>query len=192
MHPDEVREILDRTGAVRRGHFRLTSGLHTDLFLLFAQIMQYPEDTARLAAAMAEPFRGQGIDVVAGPALGGIILAYEVARQLGVRGVFAEKTPDGTMALRRGFMLRAGERVLVVEDALTTGGSTKKVIEAVRAAEGYVVGVAAIVDRSGGRVDLGVPLHALLTLRLEAWEPGAETCPLCRSGVPLAAPKDSA
>jgi len=188
MHPEDVRAILDRTGAVRRGHFLLTSGLHTDLFLLCAQVMQYPHELTPIAAAMAAPFRGAQVEVVVGPAVGGIILAYEVARQLNARGIFAEKSGEGGMVLRRGFTVRPGERALVVEDALTTGGSTRNVIDAIRAAAAEVVGVAVLVDRSGGAIDFGVPLRSLLPMRIEAW-PRAE-CPLCRAGVPLVAPKD--
>lgn len=200
MHPDEVMDILEASGAVRRGHFRLTSGLHSDLFLLCAQVMQYPSHTARLAEAMARPFSDQRVEVVVGPAVGGIILAYEVARVLGARAMFAEKTgakklpPENTgssaMALRRGFSLRPGERALVVEDALTTGGSIGNVIEVVRAQGGHVIGAAVLVDRSGGKTDLGVPLHALLRLEVRAWEPSQ--CPLCREHVPLLEPKEPA
>jgi orotate phosphoribosyltransferase len=189
MHPDDVWAILERTGAVRRGHFLLTSGLHTNTFLLCAQVMQYPHELAPIASAMAAPFQGAGVQVVAGPAVGGIILAYEVARQLNARAIFGEKS-EGGMVLRRGFTLQPGERTLVVEDALTTGGSTRQVIDAVGGAGGEVIGVAALVDRSGGAIDFGVRLHALLTVRIEAWPP--EACPLCRAGVPLVVPKDSA
>ena len=188
MHPEDVRAILERTGAVRRGHFLLTSGLHTELFLLCSQVMQDPVELAPIAAAMAAPFREAQVEVVAGPAVGGIILAYEVARQLRARGIFAEKTGDGRMLLRRGFTVRRGERALVVEDALTTGGSTRHVIDAVRAAGADVIGVSVLVDRSGGAADFGVPFHALLTLRIDAWPPAE--CPLCRAGVPLVAPKE--
>jgi orotate phosphoribosyltransferase len=190
MHPEDVRAILDRTGAVRHGHFLLTSGLHTDLFLLCAQVMQYPHELAPIASAIAARFQAARVEVVAGPAVGGIILAYEVARQLRIRAIFAEKSGEGRMVLRRGFTVRPGERALVVEDALTTGGSTRGVIGAVRAAGAEVVGVAVLVDRSGGTVDFGVPLHALLAMRIEAWAPSE--CPLCRAGVPLAVPKDPA
>lgn len=190
MDPQDVRAILDRTGAVRRGHFLLTSGLHTELFVLCSQVMQYPHELTPIAAAMAAPFRGAQVEVVAGPAAGGIILAYEVARQLNTRAIFAERSGEGRMVLRRGFTVRPGERALVVEDALTTGGSTRNVIDAVRAAGAEVVGVAVLVDRSGGAIDFGVPLRALLSMRIEAW-PSAE-CPLCRAGVPLVAPKDTA
>lgn len=190
MQSEDVRAILDRTGAVRRGHFLLTSGLHTDLFLLCAQVVQFPQELTPIAAAMAAPFRGAHVEVVVGPAVGGIILAYEVARHLNVRGIFAEKRGEGRMMLRRGFTVRPDERALVVEDALTTGGSTRNVIDAVRAAGAEVVGVAVLVDRSGGTIDFGVPLHALLTMRIEAWPPAE--CPLCHAGVPLVTPKDGA
>lgn len=199
MRPDEVLETLEASGAVRRGHFRLTSGLHSDLFLLCAQVMQYPVHTERLAEELARPFSDQRVQVVVGPALGGIILAYEVARKLGARAIFAEKTgakklpPENSgssaMALRRGFVLRPGERALVVEDALTTGGSIRSVIEVVRAHGAQVVGAAVLVDRSGGKTDLGVPLHALLSLEVRAWEP--TQCPLCREHVPLIEPKEA-
>lgn len=181
--------ILEESGAIRRGHFRLTSGLHSDIFLLCAQVMQSPARTARLAEAMARPFQDKDIATVVGPAVGGIILAYEVARVLGARAIFAEKA--GTkMALRRGFSLQTGERVLVVEDALTTGGSIGKVIEIVRAHGAQVVGAAVLVDRSNGAIDLGVPLHALLRLEARSWMP--DQCPLCRERVPLIEPKEPA
>lgn len=188
MRPEDVRAILDRTGAVRRGHFLLTSGLHTDLFLLCAQVMQYPHELTPIASALAARYEAEAVEVVVGPAVGGIILAYEVARQLNARGIFTEKTRAGQMVLRRGFAVRPAERALVVEDALTTGGSTRAVIDALRAAGAEIVGAAVLVDRSGGTVDVGVPLHALVTMRIEAWPPSE--CPLCRAGVPLAVPKD--
>lgn len=188
MRADEVRAILEAAGAVRAGHFRLTSGLHSDFFLLCALVMQHPERAAALAAAMAGPYRGERVDAVIGPAVGGIILSYELARHLGARAIFAEKSAGGAMVLRRGFTLVPGERVLVIEDALTTGGSIRKVIDVVRAARAEVVGAAVLVDRSGGRVDLGVPVRSLLTLEVNAWEPGQ--CPLCRAGVPLVEPKE--
>jgi orotate phosphoribosyltransferase len=189
MPPEAVRATLDRTGAVRQGHFLLTSGLHTDLFLLCAQLMQFPHELSPIATALAAPFQDAGVEVVAGPAVGGIILAYEVARHLQTRAIFAEKSGDGRMALRRGFTVRPGERALVVEDALTTGGSTRSVIAALREAGAAVIGAAVLVDRSGGAADVGVPVRALLTMKVQAWTPGA--CPLCRAGVPLVAPKDA-
>jgi orotate phosphoribosyltransferase len=186
----DTLQILEDTGVVRRGHFLLTSGLHTNLFLLCAHVQQFPRQLERLAAAMAEPFRAEGVEVVIGPAMGGVILAYEVARALDVRAIFAEKDGGGGMVLRRGFRVRPGERVLVVEDAITTGGSVRMVVDAIRSLRGHVVGVSAIVDRSGGRTDVGAPARALLTLDVPAWEPSA--CPLCREGVPLVEPKDVA
>ncbi|MDQ7857699.1 MAG: orotate phosphoribosyltransferase [Armatimonadota bacterium] len=188
LTPDEVRRVLEETGVIRRGHFLLTSGLHTDLFLLCALVQQHPAPTARLAAAMAAPYRDARVQVVAGTAMGGVILAYEVARVLGARAIYAEKARDGGMVLRRGFRVAPGERALVVEDAVTTGGSIRKVLRAVEAAGGHVVGVSALVDRSAGRTDVGVPLRALLTLDVPAWEPA--TCPLCRQGVRLVEPKE--
>ncbi|MDR7511828.1 MAG: orotate phosphoribosyltransferase [Armatimonadota bacterium] len=188
LPPDEVRRVLEETGVIRRGHFLLTSGLHTDLFLLCALVQQHPAPTARLAAAMAAPYRDARVQVVAGTAMGGVILAYEVARVLGARAIYAEKARDGGMVLRRGFRVAPGERALVVEDAVTTGGSIRKVLRAVEAAGGHVVGVSALVDRSAGRTDVGVPLRALLTLDVPAWEPA--TCPLCRQGVRLVEPKE--
>jgi orotate phosphoribosyltransferase len=187
VHSDEVLRILRETGVTREGHYRLTSGLHTNLFLLSSMVQQYPVQLARLAAAMAYPFRDQGVQVVAGPAVGGVILAYEVARALGARAIFAEKIGDGRMALRRGFRVGRGERVLVVEDAVSTGGSMRKVMDAVRPYGPHIVGASVIIDRSGGAVDLGVPLHALVTMTVPMWEPAA--CPLCRAGSPVLDPK---
>lgn len=192
QHPpltvDEAWRILRDTGAHLQGHFQLTSGLHSDQFILCAQALQYPAQAARLCAAMAAPFRDLGVQVVVGPAMGGILLAYEVARALGegVRALYTEKSGDG-MALRRGFAIRPGERTLVVEDAVSTGGSVFKCLAAIRPLQPDIVGVSVLVDRSAGRVDFGVPLQAVLTTRIEAWRPDA--CPLCARGVPLVAPK---
>lgn len=187
IQPDEVLAILRETGVLREGHFLLTSGLHSDRFLLLAQVLQYPEHTERLCREMAAPFQGEGVEVVVGPAVGGVLLAYEVARALGARAIFAEKAEGGGMALRRGFQLRPGERVLVVEDAISTGGSVRKVLDAIAPYQPKVVGVSALVDRSGGAVDFGVPTRAVLTMTFPAWQP--EECPLCRAGVELIRPK---
>jgi orotate phosphoribosyltransferase len=184
----DVLRILEETGVIRQGHFRLTSGRHTNLFLLCAQVQQFPRHMERLATAMADPFRAAGVDVVVGPAMGGVILAYEVARALGARAIFAEKSGDDRMALRRGFRVTPGERALVVEDAITTGGSVRKVVSALQRLQAHVVGVSAIVDRSAGRTDVGAPVHALITLDVPAWDP--VTCPLCRDGMPLVEPKE--
>ncbi|MBI3953323.1 MAG: orotate phosphoribosyltransferase [Chloroflexi bacterium] len=185
---DEVLAILRDTGTLREGHFLLTSGRHSNRFLLLAQALQHPAQAERLCRALAEPFQGQRIETVIGPAVGGIILAFEVARALGARAIFAEKTGDGGMALRRGFALRPGERVLVVEDAVSTGGSVSRVIGLVRAAGALPLGASVIADRTGGRLDLGLPLRALVTLDIPSWSPAE--CPLCRAGTPLVQPKD--
>lgn len=193
MNSADVIATLKETTAYREGHFQLTSGRHSGVFLLCAQALQYPQHTAALCRAMAAPFAGQGVDAVVGPAVGGIILAYEVARALGEqsgrwpRALFTEKTEGGGMALRRGFTLAAGERVLVVEDAVTTGGSVFKSLAAIRPLGAQVIGVSIIADRSGGAADFGAPLHSLVTLQIESWEP--EACPLCRQGLPLTRPK---
>lgn len=188
MDQHDVLRILTDTGVIRKGHFRLTSGLHTDLFLLCSLVQQFPEPTAHLAVAMAEPFRSARVQVVAGTAMGGIIFAYEVARALGARAIYAEKSGDGAMLLRRGFGVRQGDQVLVVEDAVSTGGSVRKVLDVLRARQAEVIGVSALVDRSGGRADLGVRMHALVTMGVSMWEP--PSCPLCRDGVPLVEPKE--
>ncbi len=185
---DSVAALLEQTGAHRRGHFRLTTGLHSDEFFLLAQAFQYPQVLEAIGAALAEALKnvlpaGMPVGAVAGPAVGGILLAHSVARCLPARSLFAEKEPGGGMAFKRGFRLEPGEPVVVVEDAVTTGGSVRKTIEAVTAAGGRVVAVGAVVDRSGGAVDFGVPFAALLTRSVAAYPPG--DCPLCRQGVPL-------
>lgn len=185
MTPAEVEHLLETTGALRRGHFQLSSGLHSPLYVQCASLFQHPVYTARLADALAHLFAETPVDVVAAPALGGIVLGYELARQLGARAVFVERDSQGKLALRR-FALNRGERVLVAEDVLTTGGSTTETIALVRQAGGQVVGVAAVLDRSGGRVELDVTLRTLLTQAIETYAPA--DCPLCRSGRPLEKP----
>ena len=180
-----TREILTRLGALKHGHFRLTSGLHSDRYMQCAALFQFPRESEQLCAALAEKFAGQKIDLVAGPALGGIIMAYEVARALGVPNIFSERE-EGKMTFRRGFRVEAGQKVLVVEDVVTTGGSVKEVIGLVHAAGGEVVGVGSVVDRSGGKADFGVPFQALMTLEATNWK--EEDCPLCKEGVPIVKP----
>lgn len=185
---EDVLALLRAAGVYREGHFRLTSGRHSPAFFLFSQAFQHPPLAERLGRAVAGLFAGAGVQAVAGPAVGGIILAHEVARALGVRSLFAEKVEAG-MAFRRGFRLAPGERVLVVEDAVTTGGSAARVLELVRAAGAEPVGVGAVVDRSGGAADFGgVPFRALARVAVPSWEP--EECPLCLAGAPLVSPKD--
>ncbi len=185
MTATDVLRMLEETGAIRRGHFQLSSGLHSPLYVQCMRVLQYPARAARLAeeaAALASKLDAQA---VASPALGGITWGYELARALGTRAIFVERNADGRFALRR-FALAARERVLVAEDVLTTGGSTRETIEVIRAAGGEVVGVAAIVDRSGGKVDFGVPLHALLVQAIETY--ATAECPLCRTGQPIEKP----
>ncbi len=185
MTPAEVERLLAETGAIRRGHFQLSSGLHSPMYVQCAALLQHPEKAARLAEALALHYRGARIAVVVSPALGGVTWGYEVARALGARAVFVERNADGRFALRR-FGLTSGERVLVAEDVLTTGGSTRETIDVIRSAGGEVVGVAAIVDRSGGTVELDVPLRALLTQQIETYP--ASACPLCQDYRPLEKP----
>lgn len=181
-----VRTLYETTGALLRGHFRLTSGLHSDLYLQSALVLQFPAHAERLGTALAAAFRTARVAVVAAPAIGGILVAHEVARALGARAVFTERGEGGRMTLRRGFGVEPGERCLVVEDVITTGGSTREVIAALEAAGARVVGAGVLVDRSGGGVALSAPLTALLTLAASTCPP--ETCPLCRAGVPAVKP----
>lgn len=191
---DEVMAIFREAGTLQEGHFRLTSGRHSDRFFLMPHTLQHPDLTERLCAELAALFDGEEIETVIGPATGGIILAYEVARQIGrrrggrpPRAIFAEKDGQGGMALKRQWSLRQGERVLVVEDAVTTGGSVAKTIAAIRPFGPQIVGVACLADRSQGQVDFGVPLRSLVKVDVSSWLP--EECPLCRQGIPLVKPK---
>ncbi|MCA1564784.1 MAG: orotate phosphoribosyltransferase [Acidobacteria bacterium] len=180
MRPEEVIERFRRTGALLEGHFILTSGLHSSVYLQCALVLQHPPEAEALARALADGFAGRGIETVVAPAIGGIVIGYEVARALGARSLWTERDAAGGMTLRRGFSARAGESVLVVEDVITTGGSTRETIAAMRAAGASVVGAASIIDRSGGRVDVGVPRIALATLDVPALAPSA--CPACLRG----------
>jgi len=177
-------ETFREAGAYLNGHFRLTSGLHSSEYLQSALVLQHPILAERLGRNLAESMpKGQ---VVASPALGGLIIGHEVARAMGARFIFTERDPAGKMVLRRGFSLDPQETVVVVEDVVTTGGSTREVIELVQAAGSKVVGIGSIIDRSGGKVDLGVPRVALVTLNAVAWTP--EECPLCKQGLPVVKP----
>jgi orotate phosphoribosyltransferase len=175
----ETLEIYEKTGALMRGHFRLTSGLHSDIYLQSALVLQYPEHAERLGEALAAPFADARAQTVLAPAIGGILVAHEVARALGTRALFTERE-DGAMRLRRGFALTPGERCLVVEDVITTGGSTREVVDCVRAAGGTVVGVGSLIDRSGGTAAFDVRRAALATVSATTWSPDA--CPLCKAG----------
>jgi orotate phosphoribosyltransferase len=185
MRQEEVLERFRRTGALLEGHFILTSGLHSTEYLQCALVLQHPSEAEAFGRAIAERFAGERVETVVAPAIGGIIIGWEVARALNVRSIWTERE-DGRMTLRRGFAVRPGERVLVVEDVITTGGSTRETIEAVRAAGALVVGAASIIDRSGGRSDVGVPRVALATLDVPALAPAA--CPQCAEGIPAVKP----
>ncbi|MGE5632888.1 MAG: orotate phosphoribosyltransferase [Caulobacteraceae bacterium] len=174
-----INEILEQSGVLQTGHFLLTSGKHSSKYMQCAKIFQHPEYSAEIAKDLAEKFDGYDVDVVIGPAIGGIILAYEVARQFEVRALFAERE-NGSMTLRRGFEITPGSKVLVVEDVITTGGSVKEVIELVRSAKGEVVGVGSVVDRSAGKALFDVPFKSATKIDIETFEPGE--CLLCKAG----------
>ncbi len=175
---DWVPRLLKRTGALLEGHFLLSSGLHSDRYFQCARLLQHPRHAARVGRALAALCRPLAAQLVVSPALGGVIIGHEVARALGVRGIFTERE-QGLMRLRRGFTIATGERVLVVEDVVTTGKSTLEAATAVTAAGGVVVGLASIVDRSGG-VAFPYPFRSLLQLQVATY--AAEACPLCREG----------
>ena len=187
MENHQVLEILEEVGAYLKGHFLLTSGLHSGEFFQCAQLMQYPERTALLCSQLARYWDSQQIDLVVGPATGGILLAYELGRHLNARALYAEPLEGSGMELKRGFLIRPGEQALVVDDVITTGGSVKKVIDIVRERGGEVPGVAALVDRSGG-VSFGVKLTALVNVKVTNFP--AEECPLCKKGLPLEDPDE--
>jgi orotate phosphoribosyltransferase len=180
-----VMRIFRDAGVLKEGHFVLTSGLHSGLYWEKFRILQYPEYTGKLCALMAGRFSDRNPSVVVGPTTGGIILSYETARQLCVRGVFAEKDGDKRV-LRRDFAITPGERVLVVDDILTTGKSVFETLDAVRTLGGDVIGVAVLVDRSEKEIDFGAELFSCLKAPTEAYPP--EQCPLCAAGVPLSKP----
>lgn len=188
MTPDDVRRHFEETGALLSGHFRLSSGLHSDRYLQCARVLQWPDRAGALGAALAALVRPFGGAAVVSPAMGGVIVGHEVGRSLGVRALFAERV-DGAFTLRRGFALEPGERVVVVEDVVTTGKSTREVLDLVRSCGAEPVGCGAIVDRRGAgvpdRVD-GIPMRGLLVLDVPAWTP--EACPLCAVGETIVTP----
>jgi orotate phosphoribosyltransferase len=188
--PARVLDLFQQTGAFHTGHFRLTSGLHSPEYLQSALVLAHPRHAEtlgrELAARILALLPQENVALVISPALGGLIIGHEVARALGVRFLFTERDADRKMSLRRGFTLAPGERVVVVEDVITTGGSTKEVIDIVRAAGAIPVAAGSIIDRSGGAVDLGIPRAALETLHVVAYSP--EECPMCRAGEPVVKP----
>jgi len=183
---DDVLEVFREAGALLEGHFLLSSGLHSPRYLQCALVLQDPARAARLCRRLARRFKGRRITCVMGPALGGILVAHELARALGVRGLFAERD-SGRMTLRRGFALAPEDRVLLVEDVVTTGGSLREILELVRAAGAEPAGVAALVDRTSGRdPGLGLPVEALVTIEAPTY--AAAECPLCKEGRPAIKP----
>jgi orotate phosphoribosyltransferase len=185
LNADQVIDQFRATGALLEGHFQLSSGLHSTVYLQCALVLQFPERAERLGRALAEKFQGQGIGLVASPAIGGIVIGHEVARALGARFVWTEREA-GQMTLRRGFTIAPGEKTLIVEDVITTGGSTRETIDAVRKAGASVVGAASIIDRSGGSADVGVPLTSLASLRVLSVE--SSVCDACKLGEPVVKP----
>jgi orotate phosphoribosyltransferase len=187
---ETILELFRSTGAYLQGHFRLTSGLHSPEYLQCALVLQHPEHADALGRLLAGELRnlaGRKIELVVSPALGGLIIGHEVARALGTRFLFTERdAATKQMALRRGFTVTPGETAVVVEDVITTGGSTHDVIEVLRAAGANVVAAGSIVDRSGGQADVGVPRVALATLQVSVHKP--EACPLCLAGIPVVKP----
>ena len=184
MSEKDVLDIFRNNNALLTGHFKLSSGLHSENYLQCALVLQYPDIAGKMSAVLGAKFSTKP-DVVVGPALGGVTLAYEVARALGVRGIFTERQ-EGKMVLRRGFSIKPGEKVLVCEDVVTTGGSTKEVIDVIKELGGVVVGVGSIIDRSDSPVNFGVPFHSLAKVSVNTYK--EEECPFCKKGIPITKP----
>ncbi len=184
---EEVMKKFEQAGAIQKGHFKLTSGVHSDTYIQCAQVMQYPGFMHNLCSELGRKFRGEDIDVIIGPAIGGIIISHVMAQVLGpwVRAIFTERE-NGKMTLRRSFEIKKDEKVLVVEDVTTTGGSVREVIDIAKKRGGRVVGVGVLIDRSGGRIDFGAKMKSLLTLDIKSYQPGE--CPLCKKGIPVVKP----
>ena len=185
MKEKEILSIFKKTGAFLEGHFRLSSGLHSAEYLQCARVLEHPEYAEKLCKMLAEKFKSAKPDIVIAPALGGILVSYEVARTLKVKSLFTERV-NGKMTLRRGFEISKNDKVLIVEDVITTGLSTKEVIETVRSFGSTIVGVGCLVDRSGGTADFDVPFKSLLSIDIPAFKP--ENCPLCKDKIPITKP----
>jgi orotate phosphoribosyltransferase len=184
-----VEEIFQKSGAILKGHFLLASGLHSPIYWEKFRVLQSPSYTEQLCRMIATHFQEEGIQVVAGPTTGGIILAFEVARQLGIRGIFAEKEGATERAFRRGFSINPGERVLIVDDIITTGNSIRQVMAAVTKQGGIVIGIGVLVDRSEQGEEFGVPLFSCLRSITPTYTP--QDCPLCAAHIPLVKPGSS-
>jgi len=185
MTKEEIRELLVETDVIQEGHFVLSSGRHADIYMQCAKVLQYPEHAATLAAEIAAKWEDEEIDVVIGPALGGVVLSYAVAEELGVRSIFSERK-NGEMKIRRGFELKPGEKVLVVEDVVTTGGSVKEVLAVLEQLDVEIVGLSSIVDRSNGQVKFNYDFKALLPVDIKSYKAGQ--CKLCEEGVAITRP----
>lgn len=182
---ERIIEILKETGVLQDGHFLLSSGRHAGKYLQCAQVLQYPSYASELAEGIARLWSDQKIDVVIGPAIGGIVVSYTVGQALGCRAIFAERR-EGRMTLRRNFKLNPAERVLIVEDVVTTGGSVQEVINLLEEERINVIGISSIIDRSGGKASFNYPFKPLLTLNIESYP--ADDCPLCKKGIPFTKP----
>lgn len=185
MTNQEIIAMLKEAGVLLEGHFLLTSGRHSDKYMQCAKIFQDAKYSVPLCAELVAQYRDENVELVIGPAIGAISMSYEVGKQLGVRNIFAERE-NGVMTLRRGFTIEKGERVLIVEDVVTTGGSVREVMDLVRDCGGEIVGVGSIVDRTGGKIDFGVPYRSAFSMDITSYEP--ENCPICKTGMPLIKP----
>ena len=188
MTSEEVLQLFTEAGGLLEGHFLYASGRHGSRFLQAARVLQFPRQTEQLCSAMADHYQNAGIELVAGPATGGIVLAYETARRLNCRAVFTEKDANGDMILKRGFALKPGTRTLVVEDVITTGGSVQKTVDHLAGRGAEIIGVASLIDRSGGKVTFQPRYTPLANITLESWDPA--DCPLCAEGRDLIDPDD--
>lgn len=190
LSSDQILDLFLATGAYLKGHFKLSSGLHSAEYLQCALVLQHPRHAETCGQALAESLRAlpgaAPIQCVVSPAMGGLMIGHEVARALGVRHIFTERDPDRRMTLRRGFSLSPGERCVVIEDVITTGLSSLEVVELIQSTGAQVVAAGSLIDRSGGRADLHVPRVALATLEVQAYDP--TTCPLCAQGLPVVKP----
>ncbi|GAC1479250.1 MAG: orotate phosphoribosyltransferase [Candidatus Dormibacteria bacterium] len=185
----DARRAFEAAGAFLRGHFVYTSGRHGADYLEKFRILEDPKSTLELCGLIAQHFRPLGPELVAGPTTGGVILAYEVARQLGLKAVYAERGPSGGRVLRRGFEVGPQSKVLVVDDVVTTGGSLREMVSCIDDAGGQVIGIGVLADRTAGASATGVPFFACLTVDFPSYAP--EECPLCKAGMPVAAPRGS-
>jgi len=185
MTEQEILDIFKETNAFLAGHFKLSSGLHSRMYLQCARVLQYPKHAEKLCSALAEEFSADKPNVVIAPALGGVLVSYEVARALNVKSLFMERV-DGKMTLRRGFELNKKDRVFIVEDVITTGLSTREVVEVVKSFGSILIGVGCLIDRSGGKADFGAPFKSLLKINIPTFKP--ETCPLCKDKIPITKP----